>query len=264
MFPLAFNASGQLEGGPALAGGLLQAVSHATAKAAMFLAVGSIYVGMGHDRVSGLRGVARALPLSVLTFAIGGLALMGVQPGGAALAKELLLQETARTAQWWWAIVLQAGGMFTAAYVVLVLANALAPSVQPLTPAGPPRRSRDLAALVLALLSLSLGLVPWQPYLPIPHDLESKLFGIDGFVKLLLPVLGGTALAILFSPSLHLPTSSAAWKTLTSPIGALRRICLEIGNLVERGDLVLRQWFAAGISLLLLALAFAALMFAAR
>ncbi len=264
MFPLALNASGQLEGGPALAAGLLQAISHATAKAAMFLAVGSIYVGLGHDRVTGLRGAAQALPLSILTFAIGGLALIGVQPSGASLAKELLLHEAARTAQWWWAIVLQAGGMLTAAYVVLVLANALAPSAQPLTPAGPPRRGRDLAALALALLSLSLGLLPWQPYLPIPHDFESGLFGVDGLVKLLWPVLGGAVLAVLFGPWLHLPTSSAAWKTLTSPIGPLRRICLEIGSKVERADVVLRRWSAAGISLLLLALAFAALMFAAR
>jgi multicomponent Na+:H+ antiporter subunit D len=263
MFPLALNASGQLEGGPALAGGLLQAMSHATAKAAMFLAVGSIYVGLGHDRVTGLRGAAQALPLSILTFTIGGLALIGIQPSGAALAKELLLMETARTAQWWWAIVLQAGGMLTAAYVVLVVANALAPSARPLTLAGPPRRGRDLAALALALLSLSLGLLPWQPYLPIPPDFESGQFGIDGFVKLLWPVLGGAVLAVLFCPWLHLPASSAAWKTLTHLIEPLRRIGLQIGSKVERGDAVLRQWSAAGISLLLLALAFAVLMFAA-
>ena len=41
MFPLAFSAgSAQLESGGALAGGLLQAISHATAKAAMFMAAG--------------------------------------------------------------------------------------------------------------------------------------------------------------------------------------------------------------------------------
>ncbi len=264
MFPLAFNASGQLESGPALAGGLLQTVSHATAKAAMFLAVGSIYAGLGHDRITGLGGVARALPLSVLTFAVGGLALMGVQPGGAALAKELLLQETMRTGQWWWAVVLQAGAMFTTAYVVSVLAHALAPSDQPIALAGTAPRSRDLAALVLAICSLLLGLAPWGPYLPIPHDAASKLFGIDGLVKLLLPVLGGAALAILLSPWPHPLASSAAWKTLMKGLEPLRRTCLGFGSLVERGDGVLRHWSAAGISLLLLALAFAALMFAAN
>ena len=42
MFPLAFDlASAQLLGGGALTGGMLQAMSHATAKAAMFMAAGS-------------------------------------------------------------------------------------------------------------------------------------------------------------------------------------------------------------------------------
>ena len=54
MFPLAFGASGRLESGGALAGGLLQAVSHATAKAAMFMAAGSIYATLGQDRIIGV------------------------------------------------------------------------------------------------------------------------------------------------------------------------------------------------------------------
>src|SRR5512134_535406 len=44
MFPLAFDAgAAALERGGALAGGMLQAISHATAKAAMFMAAGLIY-----------------------------------------------------------------------------------------------------------------------------------------------------------------------------------------------------------------------------
>jgi len=264
LFPLALDASGRLETGQALAGGLIQAISHATAKAAMFMAVGSIYAGLGHDRITGLGGVARALPLCVLAFALGGVALMGVQPSGASLEKELLLQETTRTGQWWWAVVLQAGGMFTSAYVVLVLAHALGPSDRPIAVTGPTPRNRDVAALALALCSLLLGLMPWEPYLPIPYAAVSKLFGIDGLVKMLLPVLGGATLAILLSPWPHPLASSAAWKPLMSVISPLRRTCLGFGSLVERGDEVLRQWSAAGISLLLVALVLAALMFAAN
>ncbi|PWT70812.1 MAG: NADH-quinone oxidoreductase subunit J, partial [Proteobacteria bacterium] len=128
MFPLALGTSGQLEAGGALAGGLLQTVSHATAKAAMFMAAGSIYAVLGQDRIAGLGGVGRILPMSVLAFALGGVALMGIQPSGAYLAKELLLQSATETGQWWWAVLLQAGGVFTGAYVVLVLAHALAPA----------------------------------------------------------------------------------------------------------------------------------------
>ncbi|WP_334526015.1 complex I subunit 5 family protein [Bradyrhizobium sp. AZCC 2230] len=264
MFPLALGASGRLETGQALAGGLIQVISHATAKAAMFLAVGSIYAGLGHDRITGIRGAARALPLSVMTFALAGFALMGIQPGGASLAKELLLQETARTGQWWWGGVLQVGGMFTTAYVVLVLAHALSPPDQPVALAARPPRGSGLAALALALCSLLLGLLPWEPYLPIPYALESKLFGIGALAKLLVTVLGGAVLAILLSPWPHPMAFSAGWKMMMNLIDPLRRTCSGPGSLVERGDDVLRQWSTASMSLLLVALLLAALMFFAN
>ncbi|HMM87977.1 hypothetical protein [Bradyrhizobium sp.] len=77
---------------------------------------------------------------------------------------------------------------------------------------------------------------------------------------MLLPVLGGAALAVLLSPSPHPPTSSVAWKTLMRAIAPLRRACLGFGSRVEAGDELLRQWSAAGISLLLLAIVFTTLM----
>src|SRR5262249_21915067 len=126
MFPLAFDhGSAQLHGGGALTGGMLQAIAHATAKAAMFMSAGLIYAALGRDRITALGGSGRALPMSVLAFALAGVALIGVPPSGAYLAKELLLQAAAETEQWWWALVIQAGGMFTSGYLLLVLAHAL-------------------------------------------------------------------------------------------------------------------------------------------
>ena len=261
MFPLAFDASGKLESGDALAGGLLQAISHATAKAAMFMAVGSIYAALGHDRIAELRGVARALPLSVLAFALGGVALMGIQPSGASLAKDLLLQAAADKEQWWWAVVIQVGGMFTAAYVMLVLAYALAPSGQSLASAGPVTpRIRDMAPLLLALCSLLLGLLPWERYLPISYEGKSGLFIPEMLSKLLLPIMGGAVLAILLSPWPHPHTSSTAWKPLRGPLGPFRRTCLAFGRIVEGANEVLCQWPVASICLLMLALLLGALM----
>src|SRR6476646_8967295 len=52
MFPLALDAaSAQLQGSGALTGGMVQAISHATAKAAMFMAAGLVYAVLGHDRI---------------------------------------------------------------------------------------------------------------------------------------------------------------------------------------------------------------------
>src|SRR5262245_47793652 len=110
MFPLALGPASRIEAGSALTGGILQAMSHATAKAAMFMATGLIYAALGHDRIAGLAGIGRTLPISVLAFALGGLALMGVPPSGAYAAKELFLHAVGESGQWWWGLVLQAGG----------------------------------------------------------------------------------------------------------------------------------------------------------
>jgi NADH:ubiquinone oxidoreductase subunit 5 (subunit L)/multisubunit Na+/H+ antiporter MnhA subunit len=172
MFPLAFNTgSAQIASGGALAGGLLQTISHATAKAAMFMAAGLIYAALGHDRIAGLAGIARALPMSVLAFALAGVALIGVPPSGAYLAKELLLQAATGTGQWWWAVTIQAGGILTSSYVVLVLVHALMPADEPVISRGRPSRMGQGAALALALCSLLLGLVPWHTYLPVTHGI---------------------------------------------------------------------------------------------
>jgi NADH:ubiquinone oxidoreductase subunit 5 (subunit L)/multisubunit Na+/H+ antiporter MnhA subunit len=183
MFPLAFPpGSTQLANGGALAGGMLQAMSHASAKAAMFMTAGLIYAELGHDRIAGLASVTRTLPISVITFGLAGLALIGFPASGAYLAKDLLLGAAWATAQWWWAVAIQAGGMLTAGYVLLVIVHALAPA---------PRRSvlrkrvshyQEAAALALALCSLLLGLVSWGRYLPVPPDTLSNPFTFNALL----------------------------------------------------------------------------------
>src|SRR5262249_45942087 len=105
IFPLALSAgSARLESGRPPARGLLPAISHATAKAAMFMAAGVLSAALGHDRIAGLGGSARALPIPVLAFAIGGISLLGFPPSGAYVAKQLLLAAAAETGQWWWTL----------------------------------------------------------------------------------------------------------------------------------------------------------------
>jgi multicomponent Na+:H+ antiporter subunit D len=258
MFPLAFSAaSARLESGGALAGGLLQTISHATAKAAMFMAAGLIYAALGHDRIAGLAGIARASPMSVLAFALAGVALIGVPPSGAYLAKELLLQAATGTGQWWWAVAIQAGGILTSSYVVLVLVHALAPADEPVTPHTRIARMGEAAALALALCSLLLGLAPWHPYLPVTHGVTPTPT-LQALWSSVWPVLGGTALAILLGrwddPS----------PRIFATIGATWRAALILSSGIERSDGVLRQWPAAGLCMLVLAIAFAAAMLAGR
>ncbi|MBT1512991.1 NADH-quinone oxidoreductase subunit J [Bradyrhizobium sp. SRL28] len=163
MFPLALDTAAQLQGGGALTGGMLQAISHATAKAAMFMAAGLIYATLGHDRIAELGGAARALPMTIFAFALGGVSLIGLPPSGGFLAKWLLLEAAVATGQWWWAIVMLAGGLFTSGYMFIVLSSAVAPSSEPLKLRVAVPRYQEAAALALALTSLLLGLVALGP-----------------------------------------------------------------------------------------------------
>jgi formate hydrogenlyase subunit 3/multisubunit Na+/H+ antiporter MnhD subunit len=142
-------------------GATLQAISHAFAKAAMFMAAGMVARGLGHDRIADLGGIGRTLPLTLLTLAIAGLSLMGVPPSGGFWAKWLLLTAAIETGQWWWALVILSGGLLAGGYVLRIVSPALAASGEGRAEGVRQRVSRlgELAALALAITSLLMGLL---------------------------------------------------------------------------------------------------------
>jgi formate hydrogenlyase subunit 3/multisubunit Na+/H+ antiporter MnhD subunit len=164
MFPLAFDpVAGRLQDGVALTGGVLQTVSHAFAKAGMFMAAGLIAKSLGHDRIADLAGVGRALPMSLIAFGLAGVSLVGLPPSGGFAAKWLLLSAAVDTGQWWWAVVLVLGGLFTGGYVMLVLIRAMGSTAEPAEPLKPVARSREAVALAMSLCAVLLGLLALGP-----------------------------------------------------------------------------------------------------
>jgi formate hydrogenlyase subunit 3/multisubunit Na+/H+ antiporter MnhD subunit len=233
IFPLAASPA-------ALTGGVLQAINHALAKAAMFLAAGLLAERLGHDRVAGLGGAGRALPIPVLAFALAGVALVGLPPSGAFLAKWLLVSAAAQTGQGWLSWVTDVGALLTSAYVFVVLARAFATPVEPLVPRTPPARHRDAAALALAVLAVLLGLAP----LAAPGSASGvsqvdlgKALAYAVSVAALWPVAAGAALAFTLS------------RRTADPSG--RGVLLAL-------DRSLRQWPVAGVSLAAVALSLGA------
>jgi formate hydrogenlyase subunit 3/multisubunit Na+/H+ antiporter MnhD subunit len=249
MFPLAFDvgAAAIVRGG-ALTGGMLQAIAHATAKAAMFMAAGLVYVALGHDRIAGLAGIGRALPVSVLTFAIAGAALMGLPPSGAYAAKKLLVDAAAASGQWWWELVLDVGGLLTASYVVLVLAHALSPATTPVEPRARVSRLGQGAALALALCSAALGFVAnGTPSL----DAMAGALKLADLWSTIGVLVGGGVLAIALGRNLPPALDIAA-------VRPARRATVALGEVLARGDYFVRQWPIAGLALLAAAIAFGA------
>lgn len=167
-FPLvAVAGAATAAGAAALTGGMLQVASHATAKAAMFMAAGLVVAGRGHDRVADFAGLAREQPWTVAAFALGGIALVGLPPAGGFVAKWLLLSSAIATAQWWWIVVIVVGGLLTATYVFAVLGRALRAPANGDAPVAIVPRSRQAVVLGLAIVSTLLGFVAFAPVDPV-------------------------------------------------------------------------------------------------
>ncbi|MBK1704344.1 complex I subunit 5 family protein [Halochromatium glycolicum] len=118
-------------------GGILQLVSHAFAKASMFMGAGLIMIALGHDRIADLGGLGRLLPITLVAFALSGLSLMGLPPSGGFAAKWLLLRAAIETGQWWWMLVILLGGVLTGVYLYRVLVSASFGGAGAVVEAGP-------------------------------------------------------------------------------------------------------------------------------
>jgi NADH:ubiquinone oxidoreductase subunit 5 (subunit L)/multisubunit Na+/H+ antiporter MnhA subunit len=184
--------------------------------------------------------------LSVLAFALGGVALMGLPPSGAYVAKKLLLDAAAETGQWWWDFVLQAGGFFTASYVVLVLAHALRSAEAPVKPRVSIARLQEVAALALALCSLLLGLAV------IGSEEALSLVSKELWSAILL-VIGGALIAMGLGQKLPVASENDTVVAIMSP---LRVATVAVGEMLERADGVLRRWPVAGLSMAMLVIVF--------
>lgn len=156
LFPLAMNTE-SVATNSALQGAMMQAVAHGLAKASMFAAAGSLVLSMERDDINRLGGVSSHMPLTLFTFALAGVTLMGLPPSSGFLAKWLLIDGALISGQWGWVVVLIIGGLLTAAYVFRVLRHAFL-TVEPNTTFKPLSRMLIWPPFILALGSLALGL----------------------------------------------------------------------------------------------------------
>ena len=138
-------------------GVVMQIFAHGLAKAAMFAAAGAVILSTGHDEIAHLGGISSRLPLTLFTFSMAGVTLMGLPPSSGFLAKWLLIDAAISSRQWGLILVMIVGGLLTAAYVFKVLRHAFLKAEQSTTFRRLPRML-EWPAFILALASLLLGL----------------------------------------------------------------------------------------------------------
>ena len=76
----------------AAAAALVHVVAHAAAKGLLFLGAGSVLAATGERDLDRLGGLARAMPITTATFAVGAFALAALPPLGGFVSEWLLLQ----------------------------------------------------------------------------------------------------------------------------------------------------------------------------
>lgn len=141
---------------------LYLALSHALAKAAMFMAAGNLLRFGGHDRIADLDRVAQRLPLTAAAFALAGVSIMGLPPSGGFIGKWLLLEAALVQGRWDIVTVLILGGLLAAAYIFKVLGHVFTQAPAPHEPGAVPA-SMEWTALLLAcgaiLLSFTVPII---------------------------------------------------------------------------------------------------------
>jgi formate hydrogenlyase subunit 3/multisubunit Na+/H+ antiporter MnhD subunit len=146
---------------------ILLALAHACAKSAMFMAAGTIFLHLGHDRITDLDGVRARLPVTVFAYGIAGVSLMGLPPSGGFIGKWMLLTASLASSQWWWALVIMTGSLMASIYVFRVMSRFFV--IPPGVSIEAPEFNSPLLewpALILASISLFLGLAAsWPLYI---------------------------------------------------------------------------------------------------
>ncbi|MFT5624119.1 MAG: multicomponent Na+:H+ antiporter subunit D [Lentimonas sp.] len=139
-------------------------LSHALAKAAMFIAVGRIAEELGHDRISGLNRKELRPGAAEFAFAIASVSLIGLPPTAGFIGKWLLIDGLIQQDAWIWVALLLIGTALSAAYLSRVVSRCLRGGPHVAASAHHPEwRVGDITALGLATSALLLGLASALP-----------------------------------------------------------------------------------------------------
>jgi len=146
---------------------IFMALAHACAKSALFMAAGTIFLHLGHDRIKDLSGVRSRLPVTVFAYGIAGVSLMGLPPSGGFIGKWLMLTSSLASSQWWWALVVMTGSLLASIYVFRVMSRFFViPEGFSFNKKDPISPLLEWPALILALISMFLGLAAsWPLYI---------------------------------------------------------------------------------------------------
>ncbi len=107
-----------------LTGGILHIASHSFGKIVLFFVAGAVFVAAHKKLISDLDGIGRRMPITMLSFAVGTLAMIATPLTLAYLSKGLLLEGSFASGYWVFFIVFLLAGLLDAIYFFPVIFKA--------------------------------------------------------------------------------------------------------------------------------------------
>ena len=157
-------------------GGSMHILMHAFGKITLFFCAGAIYVAAHKTEISDMRGLGRAMPITMAAFLIGALSVIGVPPLGGSWSKWYLALGALDAGQILFVAVLMVSSLLNIAYLVPIPIRAF--FSKPADGSDPPRFSEAPAFCVAALSFTALGCIV-------------LFFLADDVYRLLVPLGGG-------------------------------------------------------------------------
>ena len=99
-------------------GGGMHIAMHAVGKITLFFCAGAIYVGAHKTDISDMRGLGRAMPLTMGAFLLATLSIIGLPPGGGSWSKWFLAVGTIEAGHLWLMAALMISSLLNIAYLI--------------------------------------------------------------------------------------------------------------------------------------------------
>ena len=144
-------------------GALLHIVSHSFIKNTLFMSAGAVIHETGRTRADELTGIGKVMPKVMVIFTIVSLGLIGIPPTGGFISKWYLAEGAltlSGAASWIGPAVLLCSALMTAGYLLTIAIHGFFPGEKAVVEGHEAPKTMWIPMLVLALLSVLVGLFP--------------------------------------------------------------------------------------------------------
>ena len=159
-------------------GSMLHIVSHSFIKNTLFMSAGAIIHGTGKTRADELTGIGKIMPKVMVIFTIVSLGLIGIPPTGGFISKWYLAEgalSLSGAASWIGPAVLLCSALMTAGYLLTITIHGFFPGEKDIVEGHKAPAAMWIPMLVLALLSVFVGLFP-NKLITFIHSIITAIF----------------------------------------------------------------------------------------